>query len=70
MNGGQLAVEAQRIRPGLRVLLTSGYAASALSQNELPETLRVLPKPYRRDDLAANLRLVIAEGRQPSSSAA
>ena len=70
MNGGQLAVEAQRIRPGLRVLLTSGYAASALSQNELPETLRVLPKPYRRDDLAANLRLVIAEGSQPSSSAA
>ncbi len=30
MNGAQLAVEAQRIRPGLKVLLTSGYTAAAM----------------------------------------
>jgi CheY-like chemotaxis protein len=62
MNGGQLAVEAQQIRPGLKVLLTSGYTASALSQDhDVPETLQVLPKPYGRDELASKLRLVIAE---------
>jgi hypothetical protein len=60
MNGAQLAVEAQRICPELKVLLTSGYAASALSQEHgLPETLEVLRKPYRREDLAQKLRLVI-----------
>jgi signal transduction histidine kinase/CheY-like chemotaxis protein len=60
MNGAQLAVEAQRICPELKVLLTSGYAASALSQEHgLSETLEVLHKPYRREDLAQKLRLVI-----------
>jgi signal transduction histidine kinase/CheY-like chemotaxis protein len=60
MNGAQLAVEAQRICPEIKVLLTSGYAASALSQEHgMPETLEVLRKPYRREDLAQKLRLVI-----------
>jgi nitrogen-specific signal transduction histidine kinase/CheY-like chemotaxis protein len=60
MNGVRLAVEAQRICPALKILLTSGYAASALSQDHgLPETLEVLRKPYRREDLAQKLRLVI-----------
>ena len=61
INGAQLAVEAQRICPGLKVLLTSGYAAPALSQDHgLPQTLEVLRKPYRREDLAQKLRLVIS----------
>ena len=60
MNGAQLAVEARCICPELKVLLTSGYAASALSQEHgLPDTLEVLRKPYRREDLAQKLRLVI-----------
>jgi CheY-like chemotaxis protein len=58
INGAQLAVEAQRICPGLKVLLTSGYAAPALSQDHgLPETLEVLRKPYRREELAQKIRL-------------
>ncbi|HEY3847901.1 MAG TPA: MASE4 domain-containing protein, partial [Acetobacteraceae bacterium] len=62
MNGAQLAMEAQRLRAGLRVLLTSGYTASALTQEHgLPEQLDVLRKPYRRDELANKLRLVIGE---------
>jgi signal transduction histidine kinase/CheY-like chemotaxis protein len=62
MNGAQLAVAARSIRPGLRVLLTSGHAASALAQEHgLPETLEVLAKPYKRDELARKLRLVIGE---------
>jgi CheY-like chemotaxis protein len=60
MNGSQLAAEARRIRPGLKVLLTSGYVESldegqVFGHGELP----VLNKPYRRDELAQSLRLVL-----------
>jgi CheY-like chemotaxis protein len=60
MNGAQLAVEAQRIRPGLKVLLTSGYTAAALSrEHALPDNLNLVEKPYQREELAKKLRLVI-----------
>jgi two-component SAPR family response regulator len=60
MNGVQLAVEARRIRPELKVLLTSGYTAAALSREHgLPDTLDVVEKPYQREKLAEKLRLVI-----------
>jgi signal transduction histidine kinase/CheY-like chemotaxis protein len=63
MNGAQLAVEARRLRPELKILLTSGYTAAALSENHgLSERLEVLHKPYRREELATKLRLVIGEG--------
>ena len=55
MNGVQLAVEAARIRPDIRVLLTSGYADDALSVHRVPTTMPVLAKPYRREDLASRL---------------
>ncbi|TXN76320.1 response regulator [Methylobacterium sp. WL18] len=64
MNGSQLAVEAQRLRPGLKVLLTSGYVANldegqVIGRGDLP----VLNKPYRRDELAHSLRLVLGGRR-------
>jgi len=60
MNGVQLAVEARRIRPTLKVLLTSGYTAAALScEHGLPDNLNVVEKPYQREELAKKLRLVI-----------
>ncbi len=59
MNGAQLAVEARRIRPNLKILLTSGYTAEALAEEHgLPDGLEVLPKPYRHEDLAHKIRLV------------
>jgi signal transduction histidine kinase len=59
-NGAQLAVAARRIRPALKVLLTSGYTAAALSrENELHDGLSVVDKPYRRDELARKLRAMI-----------
>jgi signal transduction histidine kinase/DNA-binding response OmpR family regulator len=63
MNGSQLALEAQRVRPGIKVLLTSGYVANldegqVIGHGELP----VLNKPYRRDELARSLRLVLGGG--------
>ena len=63
INGAKLAVEARRLRPDIKVLLTSGYTAAALSnEHGLPEELPILSKPYRKDELAAQLR-VIAGGR-------
>ena len=60
MNGSQLAAEAQRLRPGLKILLTSGYVANldegqVIGRGDLP----VLNKPYRRDELARSLRMVL-----------
>ncbi|MEN3210953.1 ATP-binding protein [Methylorubrum populi] len=64
MNGSQLAVEARRVRPDIKILLTSGYVANldegqVLGRGELP----VLNKPYRRDELARSLRLVLGGER-------
>ncbi|MBV8169735.1 MAG: response regulator [Alphaproteobacteria bacterium] len=60
MNGAQLAVEARRLRPALRVLLTSGYTADALSSDHgVDAATALLKKPYRTEDLAAHLRVVL-----------
>lgn len=58
MNGVQLAVEAGRLRPGLRVLLTSGYTGEALAgEHSVPPDVPILTKPYRREELAARLKV-------------
>jgi signal transduction histidine kinase/CheY-like chemotaxis protein len=59
-NGAQLAVAARRVRPALKVLLTSGYTAAALGRDGgLDDGLSVVDKPYRREDLARKLRAMI-----------
>jgi CheY-like chemotaxis protein len=60
MNGAQLAVEARRLRPALKVLLTSGYAGGALGDQRGAENVPMLAKPYRREDLAQQIRLVLS----------
>ncbi|BAU88795.1 multi-sensor hybrid histidine kinase [Methylorubrum populi] len=60
MNGVQLSVEARRLRPGLRVLLTSGYTGTALDEHGVPADLPLLSKPYQRDELANKLRVVLS----------
>jgi two-component system NtrC family sensor kinase len=57
MNGLQLSVEARRLRPDLKVLLTSGYTAGieTTSAEEIP----LLTKPYDRSQLASQLRAVL-----------
>ena len=63
INGAQLAIEARRLRPEIQVLLTSGYTAAALSnEHGLPPEVPVLSKPYRSEELSAQLR-VITGGR-------
>jgi two-component SAPR family response regulator len=55
MNGVQLAPEAKRVRPGIKLLLTSGYAAALEPAKDIP----TLSKPYERAELARRLRLIV-----------
>jgi CheY-like chemotaxis protein len=54
LNGVELAQAARRLRPGLPVVLTSGYSANALDGG-VPAGVTVLAKPYRIAELAAVL---------------
>lgn len=56
MTGVDLAHEAQRLRPGLRVLLTSGYEHPLLSGDNQADRFDLLRKPYSREAFAAAIR--------------
>jgi PAS domain S-box-containing protein len=64
MPGGQhgpaMAEAARRLRPGLRVLFTSGYTESGIIHHgRLEPGVLLLNKPYRRRDLAEKVRLAL-----------
>ena len=64
MDGHELALAAQRLRPNLRVLLTSGYEHSITgTETAGAKPLPLLRKPYRREQLATAVRAAI-DGRQ------
>jgi PAS domain S-box-containing protein len=57
MSGHELADEARRRRPGLKVLFTSGYTPDAGGhQGRLDDDIDLLSKPYKRADLARKIR--------------
>ena len=61
LNGRQLADEARKLSPGLRVILSSGYADTAVPhQGGLDQGVHLLNKPYRRSDLAKKVREALA----------
>ncbi len=62
IGGVELARAAISLRPGLRVLLTSGYTGAQLQERALPPDLPFLAKPYRREELADKLRIVLGSG--------
>ncbi len=60
MNGRQLATEALKRRPALKVLYTSGYTENALVHHgRLDPGVLLLPKPYISADLARMLRIAL-----------
>ena len=60
MNGRELAEAARHRRPGLRVLLTSGYALPAFSPDDPASgEPQFLAKPFTAADLTAKLRQVL-----------
>jgi len=68
MNGRQLADEALRRRPGLRVLFTSGYTESAIIHHgRLDPGVLLLAKPYRKTDLARMMRIALDARSNPPS---
>ena len=57
ISGWELAERAQQLRPGLKVLLTSGYPLETLvARGRHPANVFILNKPYRKADLARRLR--------------
>jgi CheY-like chemotaxis protein/two-component sensor histidine kinase len=63
INGWELAERARTIKPGLKVLLTSGYALETLAERgRLPAGAIILNKPYRKVELAKRLREVLSVG--------
>ncbi len=63
LNGRQLAEEASKMRPGLKVLYTSGYTENAIVHHgRLDPGVLLLAKPYRHDDLARMIRQALGAG--------
>jgi PAS domain S-box-containing protein len=59
MSGRQLADSARQRRPGLKVLFTSGYNEDAIVHHgRLDHGVQLLPKPYRRRELAKRIRSI------------
>jgi signal transduction histidine kinase len=57
LNGRQLAEEARRRRPGLKVLLTTGYTRDTLArEGRLEPGMALLVKPFTEADLARKIR--------------
>ena len=57
MNGPQLAVEAHKLYPDMKLLFTSGYTENAIVHHgRLDPGVKLLSKPYRRQDLANKIR--------------
>ena len=60
MNGRQLAEEAERRRPNLKVVFTSGYARNAIVHHgRLDPGVQLITKPYTFAGLAAKFRQVL-----------
>jgi DNA-binding NarL/FixJ family response regulator len=60
MNGRELAEEAVKGRPSVKVLFTSGYTEKALLHHgRLDAGVLLLPKPYNKSDLARMVRLAL-----------
>ncbi|WP_274424740.1 hybrid sensor histidine kinase/response regulator [Chelativorans sp. YIM 93263] len=60
VNGRKLAEEAQRRRPDLKVLFTTGYTRNAIVHNGvLDPGVELIVKPYTIDELAAKVRVIM-----------
>jgi CheY-like chemotaxis protein len=60
MNGTALAREARRRKPELKVLYMSGYTANAIIHHGvLDKGVHLLPKPFRKVELARKVRQVL-----------
>jgi PAS domain S-box-containing protein len=61
VSGIELAQTARKLRPDLKVLLTSGYAEAIANVDAADEQLSVLLKPYRRSDLESRVGVLFSD---------
>lgn len=60
MNGRQLADFAQSSRPGLKVLLATGYAEGANVTGYLAANMEIITKPFAIDALANKINEILS----------
>ena len=66
MNGRQLADEARKRKPNLRVLFTTAYARNAIVHDgRLDPGVALLPKPYTQSALASKVRDILDARQSP-----
>ena len=67
MNGRQLAEEVVKRLPTVKVMFTSGYTQNAIVHHgRLDPDIILLPKPYRKSDLARLVRVALGSPLTPS----
>jgi CheY-like chemotaxis protein len=59
MHGNELADVARYLKPGMKVLFTSGYAEPSIAGKGIAENESWLKKPYTAAELAARLRILL-----------
>ena len=60
MGGREAMEQMRRMKPGIKIIFTSGYSASGIHANFiLEEGLEFIPKPYSTDTLRARVRAVL-----------
>jgi PAS domain S-box-containing protein len=59
MTGVELAARMEGLRPGLRALAMSGYVCHPELEDGLPDSLALLPKPFRQDSLLSLVRATL-----------
>lgn len=62
MSGPDLAQDVLARHPGLKLLFMSGYADSATRKTPLPDGAELLPKPFRKSDLAQRVHGLLNGG--------
>ncbi len=62
VNGRQLAQQARAMRPGLKVLFTTGYTRNAIVHNSVLDVgVEFLPKPFSLEQLGKKIQSVLDE---------
>jgi CheY-like chemotaxis protein len=60
LNGRELADEALKVRPDLKVLFTTGYTRNAIVHNgRLDDDVSLITKPFTFDTLASKVRKLL-----------
>ncbi len=59
MLGTELAVEVKRAHPGVKIVLMSGYMDDVLARHGIPESARLLAKPFTRSRLLRAIRTAL-----------